>query len=61
VVAEVETDEGPVVTGLGSRSPHRDWPAYTTSVEDSVDVCEVVSEGGHDSLTHLAFATEFEC
>jgi hypothetical protein len=38
VVAEVETDEGPVVTGLGSRSPHRDWPAYTTSVEDSVDV-----------------------
>jgi L-amino acid N-acyltransferase YncA len=38
VVAEVETDDGLVVTGFGSLSPYRDRPAYTTSVEDSVYV-----------------------
>jgi L-amino acid N-acyltransferase len=38
VVAEVDTDDGTVVTGFGSLSPYRDRPAYTTSVEDSVYV-----------------------
>jgi L-amino acid N-acyltransferase len=38
VLAEADTDDGPVVTGFGSLSPYRDRPAYTTSVEDSVYV-----------------------
>jgi L-amino acid N-acyltransferase len=38
VVAELTTDDGPVITGFGSLSPYRDRPAYTTSVEDSVYV-----------------------